>query len=109
MSSIWQRTRTGCSGRPIACCAPAGAGRRALADIVTEVQLPDGIICDATLWAACIGGAMQVTKYVAAIERAGLRVETVRNNPGYQFISENAQGATRTYGVKSVSLLAVKA
>jgi len=84
-------------------------GRRALADIVTEVQLPDGIICDATLWAACIGGAMQVTKYVAAIERAGLRVETVRNNPGYQFISENAQGATRTYGVKSVSLLAVKA
>ena len=53
-------------------------GRLALADIVTEVQLPDGIICDATLWAACIGGAMQVNKYVAAIERAGLRVETVR-------------------------------
>lgn len=51
---------------------------------------------------------MQVDKYVAAIEQAGFRVETVRDNPGYQFISENAHGATRTYGVKSVSLLAVK-
>lgn len=83
-------------------------GRLALADIVTEVQLPDGITCDATLWAACIGGAMQIDAYVAAIEQAGLRVETVRDNPDYQFISENAQGATRTYGVKSASLLAVK-
>jgi len=83
-------------------------GRLALADIVTEVQLPDGITCDATLWAACIGGAMQVDKYVAEIEQAGFRVDTVRDNRGYQFISENAQGATRTYGVKSVSILAVK-
>jgi ubiquinone/menaquinone biosynthesis C-methylase UbiE len=83
-------------------------GRLALADIVSEVQLPDGITCDATLWAACIGGAMQVDKYVAAIEQAGLRVETLRDNPTYRFISKNAQGATRTYGVKSVSLLGVK-
>jgi len=29
-------------------------------------HLPDDINCDATLWAACIGGAMQVDKYVAA-------------------------------------------
>src|SRR5713226_6124398 len=29
-------------------------GRLALADIVTEVQLPDGIVCNSTLWAACI-------------------------------------------------------
>ena len=39
-------------------------GRLALADIVTDVQLPDGITCDATLWAACIGGAMQRGDYV---------------------------------------------
>ena len=83
-------------------------GRLALADIVTEVQLPEGITCNATLWAACIGGAMQVGDYVAAIEAAGLRVRTVRDNPAYQFISDNAQGATRKYGVKSVSILAVK-
>lgn len=83
-------------------------GRLAIADIVTEVQLPDGITCDATLWAACIGGAMQVDRYVEAIERAGLRLDTVRDNPTYQFISDSAQGATRTYGVKSVSIRAIK-
>ncbi len=84
-------------------------GRLAIADIVTEVQLPEGITCNATLWAACIGGAMQVDCYLDAIERAGLRVETVQDNPQYRFISDNAQGAARKYGVKSVSILAVKA
>ena len=83
-------------------------GRLALADIVTEVQLPQGITCDATLWAACIGGAMQSDDYVAAIESAGLRVCELRDNPRYQFISSNAQGATKKYGVKSVSLVASK-
>lgn len=83
-------------------------GRLALADIVTEVQLPEGITCDATLWAACIGGAMPADGYVAALERSGLRVRQLRDNPQYQFISKNAQGAARKYGVKSVSLVAVK-
>jgi SAM-dependent methyltransferase len=32
-------------------------GRLAIADIVTEALLPETISCDATLWAACIGGA----------------------------------------------------
>jgi ubiquinone/menaquinone biosynthesis C-methylase UbiE len=83
-------------------------GRLAIADIVTEVQLPDGITCNATLWAACIGGAMQVDRYLEAIERAGLRVEAVQDNPQYRFISNNAQAAARKYGIKSVSILAVK-
>ncbi|HKJ09193.1 MAG TPA: methyltransferase domain-containing protein [Gammaproteobacteria bacterium] len=83
-------------------------GRLAIADIVTEVQLPDGITCDATLWAACIGGAMQVDRYLEGIENAGLQVEAVKDNPQYRFISDSAQGATRKYGVKSVSILAVK-
>jgi ubiquinone/menaquinone biosynthesis C-methylase UbiE len=83
-------------------------GRLALADIVTQAQLPEGITCNATLWAACIGGALQVDDYVAAVESAGLRVREVRDNPQYQFISQNALGATRKYGVKSVSLLAAK-
>src|SRR5713226_838507 len=48
-------------------------GRLALADIVTDVQLSEGIACDITLWAACIGGAMQVDDYVSAIKAAGLR------------------------------------
>ena len=83
-------------------------GRLALADIVTDVQLPEGITCDVTLWAACIGGAMQVGDYVSAIEAAGLRVKRVKDNPQYQFISKNAQGATKKDGVKSVSIVATK-
>lgn len=83
-------------------------GRLALSDIVTETRLPEGITCNATLWAACIGGALQIDDYVAAITSAGLRVVEVRTNPQYRFISDNAQGATRKYGVKSVSVLAVK-
>lgn len=31
-------------------------GRLALADIVSATQLPEGVTCDASLWAACIGG-----------------------------------------------------
>jgi ubiquinone/menaquinone biosynthesis C-methylase UbiE len=83
-------------------------GRIALADIVSESELPEGISCDATLWAACIGGAAQVDRYVGAIERAGLRVRELRDNPQYQFISKNAIGASRKYGVKSISLVAAK-
>jgi SAM-dependent methyltransferase len=83
-------------------------GRIALADIVTEKDLPEGISCDATLWAACIGGASQVDRYVEAIQGAGLRVRELRDNPQYQFISKNAVGASRRYGVKSVSLVAIK-
>ena len=83
-------------------------GRLALADIVTDVQLPENITCDATLWAACIGGAMQRGNYVAAIEGAGLKVARTKDNPQYRFISDNAQGATRKFGVKSVSIVAVK-
>jgi arsenite methyltransferase len=84
-------------------------GRLAIADIVTEKPLPDGVVCDATLWAACIGGAMQDDAYRREIEAAGLRVERAQENTEYQFISTNAKGAAKKFGVKSVSLLAIKA
>jgi arsenite methyltransferase len=83
-------------------------GRLALADIVTESQLPEQVTCNASLWASCIGGAMQVDDYRAAIEKAGLQIETVRDNDQYHFISDSATGATEKWGVKSVSLLARK-
>jgi ubiquinone/menaquinone biosynthesis C-methylase UbiE len=83
-------------------------GRLAISDIVTEVQLPESIVCNSTLWAACIGGAAQQDNYRRMIEAAGLRLVKVRDNPQYQFISDNAKGASRTFGVKSISLLAVK-
>jgi len=83
-------------------------GRLALADIVTAHQLPEGITCDAALWAACIGGAMQQDRYRETIEMAGFELLSVRDNPGYRFVSERADNATRKYGVTSVSLLARK-
>jgi ubiquinone/menaquinone biosynthesis C-methylase UbiE len=83
-------------------------GRFAIADIVTEVQLPDKIVCNSTLWAACIGGAAQRDNYRQMIEAAGLHVVRLEDNPQYQFISDNAKGASKTFGVKSISLLAVK-
>jgi ubiquinone/menaquinone biosynthesis C-methylase UbiE len=82
-------------------------GRLAIADIVSEQQLKESIVCDADLWASCIGGAAQQDAYRAAIENAGLRIEELRENP-YKFISEQAQNASEKYGVKSVSVLAVK-
>jgi arsenite methyltransferase len=83
-------------------------GRLALSDIVTEVPLPKSVVCNATLWAACIGGAIQQDDYRTAIEEAGFRVETVEANPRYEFLSDNAKGASQKFGVKSVSLLAVR-
>jgi ubiquinone/menaquinone biosynthesis C-methylase UbiE len=83
-------------------------GRLAISDIVTDVALPDGIVCNATLWAACIGGAAQRDSYSAMIDGAGMRVERIEDNDAYRFLSDNAQGASRKYGVKSVSILAVK-
>ena len=81
-------------------------GRLALADIVTAEQLPEGVTCDAALWAACIGGAMQRDGYRAAIEAAGFEIVTWRENTEYRFVSERADNATQKYGVKSISLLA---
>jgi arsenite methyltransferase len=82
-------------------------GRVAIADIVSEQQMKESIVCDADLWASCIGGAAQQDAYREAIESAGLRIEEVRDNP-YEFISERARDASAKYGVKSVSLLAEK-
>jgi arsenite methyltransferase len=83
-------------------------GRLAIADIVTDAQLPEGVTCDAALWAACIGGAMQRDDYREAICGAWLELRTLREQPEYHFISDQALGATEKYGVRAVSILAVK-
>jgi hypothetical protein len=96
--------------KPAVFAAAAGAlrpgGRLALADIVTAEQLPEGVTCDAALWAACIGGAMQRDRYREVIETAGFAIEAWRQNDEYRFISERADNATQKYGVTSISLLA---
>jgi len=50
----------------------------------------------------------RVDDYIQAIKSAGLVVKKVEDNPHYRFVSDNARGATETYGVKSVSILAQK-
>jgi arsenite methyltransferase len=82
-------------------------GRLAIADIVSARHLPQGVTCDASLWAACIGGAAQRDDYLDAIRDAGFEVQVVRDND-YRFISDRAIGATKTYGVISISVLATK-
>lgn len=46
--------------------------------------------------------------YRRAIESAGLNVALVCLNPQYGFLTESAAGASDTWGVKSISLVAVK-
>lgn len=83
-------------------------GRLAIADIVTEKQLPENVVCNTTLWAACIGGASQIDSYSDAIKKAGLEIIEIKQNTQYGFISKSAKGASDEFGVKSVSILAVK-
>ena len=82
-------------------------GRLAIADIISEQQLKDAIVCDADLWASCIGGAAQQEAYLQAIESASFTIAQHRVN-AYEFISDQARNASAKYGVKSISLLATK-
>jgi len=84
------------------------AGRFALSDIISETRMPERIKSNADLWAACIGGAEQVTDYTGMIETPGFEDVDVRENPQYEFISEQATNACQKYGVKSISLSARK-
>lgn len=82
-------------------------GKLALSDIVTAERLPPSVVCDTTLWASCIGGAMQRDDYQQAIELAGLSVLVVKVNP-YDFLPGRADRSARKFGVQSISLLAQK-
>jgi arsenite methyltransferase len=82
-------------------------GRLAIADIISEQPLKESIVCNADLWASCIGGAAQQELYLEAIEAAGFTVARHRAN-AYAFISDQARNASAKYGVKSISLLATK-
>lgn len=83
-------------------------GKLSISDIVTEQWLPETVKSDATLWAACIGGAIQQDDYQEAIRAAGLKVTTLWPNKQYGFLTQAAKNASRNFGVKSISLLAVK-
>ncbi|MFD1562186.1 methyltransferase domain-containing protein [Haloarchaeobius amylolyticus] len=83
-------------------------GRLAVSDIISETRMPESIKSNADLWAACIGGAEQVTDYTDMIEMPGFKDVEVRENLQYEFISDQATNACQKYGVKSISLGARK-
>jgi SAM-dependent methyltransferase len=82
-------------------------GRLAIADIVSSTELIERTRRNVSLWAACIAGAVPADDYLVAIEAAGLRIETVRPNHAYRFLSPRARAAAAKYGVESVSVLAI--
>lgn len=83
-------------------------GRIAVSDIISEEHMPESIKSDADLWAACIGGAMQIDRYTDVVETAGFEVVEVRENSEYEFVSDRAANACQKYGVKSITLGARK-
>jgi arsenite methyltransferase len=87
----------------------APGGRLAVADIVSTRPLPETVTCNADLWSACIGGAAPEADYRAAIDKAGLSIDTIREVPEYQFLTTQAQNASRAYGVRAITLAAHKA
>src|SRR6266511_2592329 len=71
-----------------------------------RVLVPGGRLAIADLWSACIGGAAPEVDYRAAIEAAGLKIDTVREVAEYQFLTAQARNASREYGVRSITLAA---
>jgi arsenite methyltransferase len=51
--------------------------------------------------------ASTTSSWAALWPSSGLRIEQIRDNP-YEFISDRARNASAKYGVKSVSLVAIK-
>ena len=81
-------------------------GRLAISDIVSSRSLSERIKSSAELWAACIGGAVPLWEYFSLIERSGMKLERVRDNLQYKFLTHDE--VMDKYGIKSVSLLATK-
>ena len=75
--------------------------RLAISDIITEKELPEGVTCNATLWAACIGGALQQDRYTDTIRAAGLRLVALHSNPQYRFLG--AEGLRHLWRQKRLS------
>ena len=82
-------------------------GRIAISDLVSGRPLKERTRRNVELWAACIAGAIPRRSYVETVEAAGFDVKHARENE-YRFISGRALDACSTYGVQSVTLVAVK-
>jgi len=60
-------------------------GRFVVSDVIAETELPESVRTDPAAWAACYGGAIPETDYLAAISRAGLAdVEVLHRSEPYE-------------------------
>ena len=78
-------------------------GRLAISDMVSERELKEATRRNATLWAACIAGAIPERAYVEALVEAGFELTDNRTND-YRFLTTRALDACQTYGVRSISI-----
>jgi arsenite methyltransferase len=60
-------------------------GRFVVSDVIAEHELPESVRNDPAAWAACYGGAIPESDYLAAVQRAGFAaVEVLRRTPPYE-------------------------
>jgi len=60
-------------------------GRFVVSDVIAEHELPDAVRQDPAAWAACYGGAIPETDYLAAIGRAGFaHAEVLHRSEPYE-------------------------
>lgn len=89
-------------------------GRMVVSDIVLNRELPAAVLENASLYAACISGALQREAYLDAIRAAGFGEVRILNDVLYQDANSMADPVTREIGVdltgaaSSITVLAVK-
>jgi arsenite methyltransferase len=81
-------------------------GRLMFSDIVTGCPLPESVRENCTLWAECIGGAVEERICLALLAGAGLAVERTRPNERYAFTKDSTAKAAAKFQVHSISVLA---
>lgn len=59
-------------------------GRMVVSDMVSRGELPEEIRENPELWAACVGGALPETEYLATIEKAGFTAIEVQTREGLE-------------------------
>jgi ubiquinone/menaquinone biosynthesis C-methylase UbiE len=82
-------------------------GRLAFADIVSDVPLKVRTRRNTELWAACIAGAIPSTSYFGELTAVGFAI-TARRPNHYRFLTDRALEASRTYGVESLTIAAIR-
>lgn len=83
-------------------------GRLLLADLVSQQPLPPDLREDPAFWSVRIGGILPVGAYTRLLEAAGLRLVIREDNPQYTFREESYRKIAQDFGIKSISLLAIK-